>query len=103
LVLGAKMPVEQLFNVMSINPARIAGLDASGARPYGHTPHGQPVAIGNVANLVVVDLDATWTVEGSSLASLAANTPYEGRTMHGAIRHTVLRGELVVLEGKATR
>jgi dihydroorotase len=51
----------------------------------------------------VVDLDATWTVEGSSLASLAANTPYEGRTMHGAIRHTVLRGELVVLEGKATR
>jgi len=103
LVLGAKMPIEQLFNVMSINPARIAGLDASGARPYGHTPHGQPVAVGNVANLVVVDLDATWTVEGSSLASLAANTPYEGRTMHGAIRHTVLRGELVVLEGKATR
>jgi dihydroorotase len=97
------MSIERLFEVMSINPARIAGLDASSPRPYGHTPHGQPVAIGNVANLVVVDLEATWTVEGSSLASLAANTPYEGRRMHGAVRHTVLRGELVVREGNPTR
>ncbi len=103
LVLGAKMSIEQLFQVMSTNPARIAGLDRSGARPYGHTPHGELVAVGNVANLVVVDLDATWTVDGSSFASLAANTPYEGRVMHGAIRHTVLRGEPVVLEGVATR
>lgn len=103
LVLGAKMSIEQLFAVMSMNPARIAGLDAASSRPYGHTPHGKPVAVGNVANLVVIDPEATWTVEGSSLASLAANTPYEGRTMHGAIRHTVLRGEPVVLEGKATR
>jgi dihydroorotase len=103
LVEGAGCSIEHLFDLLSTNPARIAHLDEAGARPYGHTPHGGPVRVGMVANLVAVDPAARWTVEGTSLASLATNTPYEGRTMHGRVRHTVLRGDAVVRSGEVQR
>jgi len=103
LVEGAGMRVERLFDLLSTNPARIAELDAAGDRPYGHTAHGARVAPGIPANLVVVDPSARWTVAGTALASLATNTPYEGRSMHGSVRHTILRGEPVVISGEAQR
>jgi dihydroorotase len=78
---------------LSWGPAAIAGL----------ADHGGPVAPGSVANLCVFDPDASWTVAPDALASRGRNTPYAGRTLHGRIRHTVLRGEPVVLDGCATR
>jgi dihydroorotase len=48
----------------------------------------------------VIDPAARPVVVGAALASRASNTPYEGRTMHGAVRHTVARGQVVVLEGE---
>ena len=37
------------------------------------------------------------------LASRSRNTPYAGRTFQGAVRHTVLRGEPVVIDAVAQR
>jgi dihydroorotase-like cyclic amidohydrolase len=37
------------------------------------------------------------------LASRSRNTPYAGRTFAGAVRHTVLRGEAVVIDATAQR
>ena len=37
------------------------------------------------------------------LASRSRNTPYAGRTFAGAVRHTVLRGEPVVIDAEAQR
>jgi dihydroorotase len=79
--------------LLSWRPAAIAGL----------TDHGGPVAPGRPAHLVVIDPDATWTVEPSRLASRARNTPYAGRTLTGRVRHTVLRGDPVVVDGEAQR
>ena len=42
-------------------------------------------------------------VEPSRLASRARNTPYAGRTLAGRVRHTVLGGEPVVVDGEAQR
>ena len=36
------------------------------------------------------------------LASRARNTPFAGRTLTGTVRHTVLRGEPVVVDGEAS-
>jgi dihydroorotase len=76
--------------VMSERPARIGG-----ARDQG-----RPIAVGQPATLVLVDPDATWTVCGAELASLAGNTPYEGMELPGRVVATMLRGELTTEDGK---
>ncbi len=58
---------------------------------------------GAAANLCVFDPTATTTVDPARLASRSRNTPYAGRTFDGAVRHTVLRGEAVVVDGAAQR
>ena len=37
------------------------------------------------------------------LASRARNTPFAGRTLRGQVRHTLLAGDPVVIDGEATR
>ena len=44
-----------------------------------------------------------WVVEPSTLASRSRNTPYAGRALVGRNRHTVLRGEPVVIDEEAQR
>ncbi|WP_433787996.1 dihydroorotase [Actinomycetospora sp. CA-101289] len=76
--------------VCSEAPARIAGL----------ADQGRPLAVGEPANLVLVDPDAAWTVRGAALASRADNTPYEGMEMPVSVVHTMLRGRWTVRDGK---
>jgi dihydroorotase len=87
------LPVEQVLALLSWNPAKIAGIDDS---------HGS-IAEGRPANLCVIDPEVTWTVDGSAMASRSANTPYQGRRLRGRVRHTVLGGEPVVIDGDAQR
>ena len=42
-------------------------------------------------------------VDPALLASRSRNTPYAGRTLTGRVRHTLLRGEPVVIDGEAQR
>jgi len=86
------LPIEQILALMSWGPARIAGLDPL---------HGGPIQTGGTANLVVIDPNQTWTVSGAAMASRSSNTPYAGRSVRGRIRHTLLRGRPVVVDGEA--
>jgi dihydroorotase len=78
---------------LSWQPAAIAGLGG----------HGGPVEPGRPANLCVVDPAVRWEVDPARLASRSRNTPYAGRKLTGRVRHTVLRGEPVVVDGVAQR
>jgi dihydroorotase len=89
-----ELPIEQVLALMSWQPARVAGLTEE---------HGGPLAPGRVANLTVIDPEARWVVDPERLASLSRNTPYAGRALSGRVRHTVLRGEAVVIGGEAQR
>lgn len=88
------LPIEEVLALMSWRPAAIAGLADE---------HGGPIVVGSPANLCVLDRDASWTVSGSAMASKSANTPYEGRKVLGRVRHTILRGQPVVIDGEAKR
>ncbi|MGY4708603.1 dihydroorotase [Mycolicibacterium sp. CBM1] len=77
--------------VMSENPARIVGLD----------DQGRPLEVGEPANLVVVDPDATWTVEGTDLASRSANTPFAKMELPATVTATLLRGTVTARDGKS--
>ncbi|WP_029138783.1 dihydroorotase [Nakamurella lactea] len=75
--------------VMSERPAAIGGLAG----------HGRPIAVGEPANLVLVDPAARWTVRGAELASLSANTPFEGMELPAKVVGTFLRGRRTVAGG----
>jgi dihydroorotase len=75
--------------VMSENPARIGGL----------ADHGRKLAVGEPANLMLLDPMARWTVRGASMASLSSNTPFEGMDLPGRVIATFLRGRATVRDG----
>ncbi|HSZ36044.1 MAG TPA: dihydroorotase [Acidimicrobiales bacterium] len=102
-VLSPRLGPERVFALMSAQPAAIARLTATDPRPSGHSAQGGPVERGAAANLCVFDPAATTLVEPGRLASRSRNTPYAGRTFQGAVRHTVLRGEPVVIDAVAQR
>jgi dihydroorotase len=95
LVETGLVPIEHVLGLLSWKAARIAGLDALG--------HGLPVAVGNAANLCVIDPGEQWVVDPAQVASKSRNTPFAGRTLTGRVRHTMLRGEPVVINREAQR
>jgi dihydroorotase len=93
LVETGKLPLASVLALLSWQPARIAGLDE----------HGGPVAAGRPAHLCVIDPAETWVVDAANLASRSRNSPFDGRKLTGRVRHTICRGEPVVIDGKAVR
>ncbi len=79
---------------MSTTPARIGRCDD------GDSAQGRPLAVGEPANVVLVDSAATRIVDARESASLSRNTPYEGMTLPGRVVATFLRGRPTVLDGK---
>ena len=75
--------------VMSVQPARIAGLAG----------HGRPIAVGEPANLTLVDPSAVVTVDRDASVSLSRNNPWHGRQLTGSVQATLLRGVPTVLKG----
>jgi dihydroorotase len=75
--------------VMAAGPARIAGLSG----------HGRPIAVGEPANLTLVDPSARVTIDRDASMSLSRNNPWHGRTLTGAVQATLLRGVPTVLKG----
>ena len=95
LTLGESgLDLPEVLAVLSWKPAAIAGIADR---------HGVSLVPGAPANLCVVDPDETWTVSGTAMASRSSNTPYEGDTLRGRVRHTIRAGELVVVDGEAQR
>ena len=78
---------------LSENPARIGRL----------TDHGRPIAVGEPANLCLVDPEVRWTVDPSESASRSRNTPFAGRELPARVVATFLRGIATVLDGKPAR
>ena len=77
---------------MSVRPAAIGRVSG----------HGRPIAVGEPANLTLVDPAAAHTVDPDRLASLSRNTPFAGRTLPARVIATVFRGRPTVLDGSLT-
>lgn len=90
MVEGGLLDWAGVARVMSERPARIAGLDAA---------HGRPVAVGEPANLTLVDPAAQVVVDRAASVSLSRNNPWHDRKLTGSVVATLLRGTPTVLEG----
>jgi dihydroorotase len=88
------LDLREVLALMSWRPAAIAGVADR---------HGGPLEPGRPANLTVIDPDQTWEVVPTRLASRSRNTPYAGRRLRAKVRHTLYRGDPVVIDGEPQR
>ena len=79
----------QVADRMSIAPARIGG----------YAEHGQPLAVGAIANLVIVNPKQRWTVDRDLVQSRSSNTPYHGYELPGVVTHTFFKGRASLMDG----
>ncbi|CAB4613593.1 MAG: dihydroorotase [Actinobacteria bacterium] len=89
LIESGKSNWQRLAEVLSENPARIAGDEQ----------HGQNIEAGSVANLVLVDPKIRRRVIAES-GSKSKNSPYVGMELPGKIQHTIYRGFFTVRDGQ---
>ena len=82
----------RLAEVLSHAPARIAGDE----------DHGQEVAVGNIANLVLIDPKASRTISAQT-GSKSQNNPYANMQLPGAVKHTIYRGYFTVRNGELAK
>ena len=83
----------QVADVMSVTPARIAGL----------TGHGRPLEAGEPANITLIDPAASVTVDGAASHSLSRNNPWHDMTLTGRVQTTLLRGRPTVLDQEVSQ
>lgn len=86
LVKTGLMTLEELVEKMSVNPAKVLGLNA------GH------IAVGKPADLAIVDLEKEWTVDENKLHGKSKNTPFKGRKLCGKVKYTILSGKTVFVD-----
>jgi len=91
MVQSGKMDWQTLVERMSAKPAEIGG----------YKDHGR-IAVGSLANLILVDPTKQWKVDRSKMLSRSSNTPFHDLTLTGEVLHTFYRGVHVMRDGQLT-
>ena len=92
MVATGLMSWEAVADRMSYAPARIGR----------YADHGQEIAVGNVANLSVINPTQSVRVDRDRVASRSRNTPFHGMELQGVVTATFFRGSPTYLNGKLT-
>lgn len=80
LVCTGKLTWTQLIRRMATEPARILGLP------------GGSLAVGSVADIVLIDPETTWKVDPQTFVSKGRNSPFAGQTLVGRAVATFVGG-----------
>ena len=82
LVKKGILPLEKLVELMHTSPMRRFGC-------------GTEIAVGQVADLTVFDLNKTYTVDPEAFLTMGRATPFAGTCLTGACKLTMIGGEIV--------
>lgn len=83
MVKSGLISFERLVELMAINPRKILGL------PQIYGP-----AVGDWADLTILDTDGEFTVNPANFLSKGRATPYEGLKLYGTVAATIFSGRL---------
>lgn len=83
LVKTGLLTFEELVRKMSVNPAKVLGIEAG------------LLSVGSPADIALVDINEQWTVDVDSLHGKSKNTPFKGMTLTGRVKKTLLNGKVV--------
>ena len=85
------LPLTRVADLLAATPARRFRISGKGA-----------IAIGFDADLALVALSESTTLQAADLHQRYPTTPYLGRTFRGRVRRTLRRGETIHLDGRIT-
>ena len=83
LVTKGVLTIPQLIEKFTTGPADILGM-----KDYS-------LAVGNPADITVIDPEAKWTVDKNKFFSKARNTPFDGFAVQGQVVMTIVNGKAV--------
>jgi dihydroorotase len=83
LVRDGHINLNRLFDLLARNPARILGVNAG------------CIAQGMEADLIFIDPDSPWQIDGDKMAALAGNTPFDRLPVQGRVRKMMKGGKVV--------
>jgi len=83
LVKTGYLTLSQLVEKMSVNPAKVLGIDRGSLEP------------GMAADLVIADVDREYAIDPDTFFSKGKNTPFGGKRVQGEVLVTILEGKVV--------
>lgn len=83
LVENGNLPLDTAIASITCNPATILGLDT------GH------LAVGQIANLCLIDPEKEWVLNTDEMLSHGKNTPFSGWNFKGKVVRTIIEGTTV--------
>lgn len=83
LVLKGYLTPMQMVEKMSLNPAKVLGIDKGS------------IEVGKVADIVVFNPDKEYIIDVNEFASKGKNTPFAGRKVRGKVEYTICKGKIV--------
>lgn len=82
-----EVTLEHAISLLTSQPADILGIDKG------------RLAIGNDADICILDLEKSINVDKDKLLSAGKNSPFKGWELPGQVSHTLLNGEVVFTQG----
>ncbi|HXN34783.1 MAG TPA: amidohydrolase family protein, partial [Opitutaceae bacterium] len=83
LVGKGKFKLPHAIDLMTRRPARLLGLPAGTLEP------------GAAADICIFDPNEKWTYDSKAGQSKSSNSPWNGRTLRGRVRNTIVDGRMV--------
>ncbi len=83
LVRDGHISMTRLFDLLSLNPAKILGVNAG------------EIAPDKEADLIFIDADAPWRVDSDKMAAFAGNTPFDALPVQGRVRKILKGGKVI--------
>jgi dihydroorotase len=83
LVHTGKLDLSTLLRKMTVEPARILGIDRG------------RLTLGADGDVVIFDPDEAWVVDPAQFASKGRNTPFAGRQLKGRVKYTLVGGTVI--------
>ena len=80
LVKTGHISIKRLIELMSVNPARLYGLNAGS------------LSVGAPADIVIFNPDTSWKFTEEDIHSRSKNSPFIGMTLQGKVRYTISAG-----------
>lgn len=78
-----KMELPALLKKMTVEPARILGIDKG------------RLSIGSDGDIVIFDPNEEWVVDPQAFASKGRNTPFGGSRLKGRVKYTIVAGNVI--------
>lgn len=85
------LSLDEIVSLMSLKPAQIMGVE------------GGVLEEGKAADITVFSTDDTWTVDRNQFYTKGKTSPFDGMTMTGKAKLTVVDGEVIMKEGVVIR